>query len=185
MEELENIDLDHEDPIGVLKIIKRKLRLKTKDFATILDVPVVKITKLLAKNIRLTEDEAKKLATHFDVEIFYFGRWYRIDSDPDYWNDSKIRNEIISLTNYLRLGYEKLVTENTNHHLVPIWKETWGDWINNYYCITDGNGGLSLETKEAVSYEINWLKKEKKKLHATINEIKKYDITDTTKNKLQ
>ena len=60
--------------------------------------------------IRLTEDEAEKLATHFGIDVFYFSRWYRIDSDPDYWNDFEIRAEIISHAAYLRFGYEKLIT---------------------------------------------------------------------------
>lgn len=181
MKELENIDLDidykYEDPIGVLTKIKSKLRLKTKDFATILDVPVRQITDLLAKRRRLTEDEAKKLTTHFDIDIFYFGRWYRIDSDPDYWNDFKIRAEIISHAAYLRFGYEKLITDYPNHPFIPMWRSTWGDWISFHDGITDKNGGRVLETKQAANDEINWLKKEKRKLHAILNEIKKYGIT--------
>jgi plasmid maintenance system antidote protein VapI len=181
MKELDNIESDirfkYEDPIGVLKIIKKILRLKTKDFAIILSVPIPQITDLLAKRRRLTEDEAKKLATHFDIDIFYFGRWYRIDSDPDYWDDPKIRAEIISLTAYLRFGYEKLINDYPNHPFIPTWKNTWGDWINFHVNITEHNGGMLLESKQEVDYEINLLKKEKRKLHSILNEIKKYGIT--------
>lgn len=171
------LSIEGEDPIGLLKKIKSNLRLKTKDFATILGVPVRQITDLLAKRIRLTEDEAKKLATHFDIDIFYFGRWYRIDSDPDYWNDFEIRAEIISHTAYLRFGYEKLINDYPNHPFIPMWKVTWGDWINFHDGITDKNGGMSIDTKEEANYKINQLKKEKRKLHAILNEIKKYGIT--------
>lgn len=168
------------DPIEVLKIIKRKARLKTKDFATILDVPVSKITRLLAKDIRLTEDEAKKLATHFDIDIHYFGRWYRTPSDPNYWDEPEIQAEIISLNGYLRFGYEKLIKDYPNHPLIPIWKEHFGEWLNSHINFTDtrfGTLGLLLDTKQAANDEINWLKKEKRKLHAILDEIKKYGIT--------
>ena len=176
MKELENMDFRYEDPIRVLTKIKSKLRLKTKDFATILNVPVRQITDLLAKRRRLTEDEAKKLATHFDIDIFYFGRWYRIDSDPDYWNDFEIRAEIISHTAYLRFGYEKLINDYPNHPFIPMWKVTWGDWINNHVNIIDERGGMSIDTKEEAVRIISDSKKAKRKLHTILNEIKKYGI---------
>ena len=178
MENLKDIlCIESDDPLRVLKVIKSKLHLKTKDFANILDVPVSKITNLLAMRIRLTEDEAEKLATHFGIDVFYFSRWYRIDSDPDYWNDFEIRTEIISHAAYLRFGYEKLITDYPNHPFLLMWRNTWGDWINFHDGITDKNGGLLLETKQAANDKINWLKKEKRKLHAILDEIKKYGIT--------
>ncbi len=107
----------------------------------------------------------------------------KVIEDYNYFDDFKIKAEIVSYAAYLRFGYEKLVKDYPNHPFIPMWKEVWGEFINYHANITDKRGGLLLETKQSVSNTMSWLKKEKRKLHATINEIKKYEITNTTKNK--
>lgn len=81
----------------------------------------------------------------------------------NYFDDTKIRTEIIALTGYLRFGYEKLIDDNKEHWAVPIWKDHWGDWLNNHINITDEkHGGLLLETKKDLNDFMKSLRKSMK-----------------------